>query len=60
MGERQSPRKVRKVRGLRREIHRYQDEFLDLFQKNRYPVLKEELKRGRLTSVSTGTCRSMN
>ena len=31
----------------------YQDEFLDLFQKNHYPVLKEELKRGRLASIKT-------
>ncbi len=31
----------------------YQDEFLDLFQKNHYPVLKEEMKRGRLTAVKT-------
>jgi hypothetical protein len=31
----------------------YQDEFLDLFQKNHYPILQEELKRGRLTSIKT-------
>lgn len=31
----------------------YQDEFLDLFQKNHYPVLKEQLKRGRVTSIKT-------
>lgn len=31
----------------------YQDEFLNLFQKNHYPVLKEQLKRGRLTAIHT-------
>ena len=31
----------------------YQDEFVDLFQKNHYPVLKEEMKGGRITSVRT-------
>ncbi len=31
----------------------YQDEFLALFQKNHYPVLKEQLKRGRLTAIET-------
>jgi hypothetical protein len=31
----------------------HQDEFLDLFQKNHYPVLKELQKRGRLTSIRT-------
>jgi hypothetical protein len=31
----------------------HQDEFLDLFQKNHYPVLKEEVKAGRMTSVRT-------
>jgi hypothetical protein len=31
----------------------YQDEFLDLFQKNHYPVLREQMKRGRLTSIKT-------
>lgn len=31
----------------------HQDEFLDLFQKNHYPVLKEQLKRGRLTAIKT-------
>ena len=31
----------------------FQDEFLDLFQRNHYPVLKEQLKRGRLTAIRT-------
>jgi hypothetical protein len=31
----------------------HQDEFLDLFQRNHYPILKERLKRGRLTSIRT-------
>ena len=31
----------------------FQDEFLDLFQRNHYPVLKEEMKRGRITAVRT-------
>jgi hypothetical protein len=31
----------------------YQDEFVDLFQKNHYPVLKEEIKSGRVTAVRT-------
>ncbi|MBI2220102.1 MAG: hypothetical protein HYU53_02725 [Acidobacteria bacterium] len=31
----------------------YQDEFLDLFQRNHYPVLKEQQKRGRITSIRT-------
>ena len=31
----------------------YQDEFVDLFKKNHYPVLKEEMKSGRITSVRT-------
>jgi hypothetical protein len=31
----------------------YQDEFLDLFQRNHYPVLKEQLKRGRITAIRT-------
>jgi hypothetical protein len=32
----------------------YQDEFLDLFQKNHYPVLKDQMKaNGRITSVRT-------
>jgi hypothetical protein len=29
----------------------FQDEFLDLFQRNHYPVLREQLKRGRLTAI---------
>lgn len=28
-----------------------QDEFVDLFQKNHYPVLKEQMKTGRVTAV---------
>lgn len=28
-----------------------QDEFMDLFQKNHYPVLKEQVKTGRITAV---------
>jgi hypothetical protein len=28
-----------------------QDEFVDLFQKNHYPVLKEQIKTGRIVSV---------
>jgi hypothetical protein len=32
----------------------FQDEFLDLFQKNHYPVLREQMKNdGRITSVRT-------
>ncbi len=31
----------------------FQDEFVDLFTKNHYPVLKEEMKTGRITSVRT-------
>jgi hypothetical protein len=31
----------------------HQDEFVELFQKNHYPVLKEEIKAGRMTSVRT-------
>ncbi len=31
----------------------YQDEFMDLFTRNHYPVLKEELRRGRLTAIKT-------
>lgn len=31
----------------------YQDEFVALFQKNHLPVLKEEIKAGRMTSVRT-------
>ena len=30
-----------------------QDEFVDLFQKNHYPVLKEQIKSGRMTRVRT-------
>ena len=29
----------------------YQDEFVNLFRKNHYPVLKEEMKSGRITAV---------
>jgi len=31
----------------------FQDEFLDLYQKNHHPVLKEEMKTGRITAVRT-------
>jgi len=31
----------------------HQDEFLDLFQKNHFPVLKEQIETGRLTSIRT-------
>ncbi|MGB2715118.1 MAG: hypothetical protein WBC51_13130 [Vicinamibacterales bacterium] len=31
----------------------YQDEFVLLFRKNHYPVLREEMKTGRITSVRT-------
>jgi hypothetical protein len=31
----------------------HQDEFVDLFQKNHYPVLKEQIKTGRVTAVRT-------
>jgi hypothetical protein len=31
----------------------YQDEFVTLFKKNHYPVLREEMKSGRITSVRT-------
>ena len=29
----------------------FQDEFVDLFQKNHYPVLKAQIKTGRIVSV---------
>jgi hypothetical protein len=29
----------------------FQDEFLDLFQKNHYPVLREQIRTGRIVSV---------
>jgi hypothetical protein len=29
----------------------HQEEFLDLFQRNHYPVLREQVKRGRLTAI---------
>jgi len=31
----------------------FQDEFVSLFQKNHYPVLKEGMKTGRITAVRT-------
>lgn len=31
----------------------HQDEFVDLFQKNHYPVLKAQIKTGRITEVRT-------
>jgi hypothetical protein len=31
----------------------YQAEFVDLFQKNHYPVLKDQMKDGRITAVRT-------
>ena len=31
----------------------YQDEFVGLFRKNHYPVLREEMKTGRITAVRT-------
>ncbi len=31
----------------------FQDEFLDLYQKNHHPVLREEMKTGRITAVRT-------
>jgi hypothetical protein len=31
----------------------FQDEFVDLFARNHYPVLREEMKSGRVTSVRT-------
>lgn len=31
----------------------YQDEFVRLFQKNHYPVLREQIKTGRITAVRT-------
>lgn len=31
----------------------FQDEFLDLFQRNHYPVLKAQLTSGRLTGIKT-------
>lgn len=31
----------------------HQEEFVSLFQKNHYPVLREEMKTGRVTSVRT-------
>jgi hypothetical protein len=31
----------------------FQDEFVDLFQKNHYPVLRDQMKTGRITQVRT-------
>ena len=31
----------------------YQEEFVDLFQKNHYPVLRDQIKTGRVTAVRT-------
>lgn len=31
----------------------YQDEFTDLFRRNHYPVLKEQTRTGRITSITT-------
>jgi hypothetical protein len=31
----------------------HQEEFVDLFQKNHYPVLKDQIKSGRITAVRT-------
>jgi hypothetical protein len=31
----------------------FQDEFVSLFRKNHYPVLREEMKTGRITAVRT-------
>ena len=31
----------------------HQEEFVDLFQKNHYPVLQAQIKAGRMTSVRT-------
>lgn len=31
----------------------YQDEFLDLFQRNHYPILKAEMEAGRFTRIRT-------
>lgn len=31
----------------------FQDEFVDLFQRNHYPVLKEEMRRGRIVQLRT-------
>ena len=31
----------------------YQDEFVTLFRKNHYPVLREQMKTGRITAVRT-------
>jgi len=31
----------------------FQDEFVALFKKNHYPILKEQMKAGRLTSIRT-------
>jgi hypothetical protein len=31
----------------------FQDEFVSLFKRNHYPVLKEEMKAGRITAVKT-------
>jgi hypothetical protein len=31
----------------------FQDEFVTLFQKNHYPVLKDQMKTGRITAVRT-------
>lgn len=31
----------------------FQDEFMDLFARNHYPVLKEQMKTGRITALKT-------
>jgi len=31
----------------------YQEEWVDLFKRNHYPVLREEMQQGRITSVRT-------
>jgi len=48
-----APRAERTVWYFYRVKWGFQDEFVALFQKNHYPVLKEGMKSGRITSVRT-------
>ena len=57
--ERQAPAAQSASRGERTAWYFYrvkwgfQDEFVNLFQKNHYPVLKDQMKTGRITAVRT-------
>ena len=48
-----APRAERTVWYFYRVKWGFQDEFVALFQKNHYPVLREGMKSGRITSVRT-------